>query len=299
MRHFIILLIGLMLFLVGCNTEDDAKDSAPAAASEVDAEVDDSTDKEAESETNEEEVKVEAEQSVNDIEGVLNKMKEAVQTVESVTAKGTTDSENTVAGVTSKSTSELELKAMIDPFISHIFHTVVSGEDDDVEMYVTNDDMYVYTDDTGWTKLFLPEILAIATKLTFTEVHIDQFIVSKDLFDLTENDDYFILKYIGSDEQYKDVFYNESFHTSFESLTSLIPDVLEETEMSGSVEMKVSKETFLVAEQHSIHKASLTMHGMQFDTIDDGTHTFTYNDIDSVTIPADVVENAQELNIEF
>lgn len=295
MRRLGILFIGFLFFIVGCNVDNEAKDSAL----ETGAAVDEPVEEEEEMVEVEAKQKVEAEESVSDVEDVLHKMKEAIRTVKTVSGTGTTDSEGKIAGTTSKSTVEMELETMIEPFTSHITHTVIDGEDDDGEMYVTADNMYVYTDETGWLKVFLPELLQVATKLILTESHIDQYLLYKDLFELTEEGNHFILTYVGSDEQYKEVFYDDSIHASFTGLAGAIADMLKEMELSGTVELKVSKDTFLTDEHHSVHESSFTMHGMTMESIDDGTYIFTYNDIDSVTIPADIVDNAQEMNLDF
>lgn len=283
-----------MLLLVACNTDHQANDKSTSTNSEEITDRDKDTEKEdGNASTNNDEIEKEvANHSPNNIEEIFNLMKEAAQSIESVTITGTADVKSTVAGLASEGKVDMRIEAVLDPFIQHAVYTTISGEGGDTEWYATDEEMFLYIEGFGWSREVHP-ISIQAASLIHRRDYFDHFISNKDLFELTEDNGNYIITYTGSDEQYKEVFYEG--HNLAEMLGEMT-GIIDDTEMAGSVEMKVSKDSFLVVEQHSIYearyKASANNVEIETNTVHDGTYTYSYNEANDVEIPKEVIDNA-------
>ncbi|WP_277674454.1 DUF6612 family protein [Piscibacillus halophilus] len=292
LRQFFIMMLGAMLILVACNTSDETNEQMPSTNSD---EISEDKEKEGgdRSLEEDEEENEEPNHSINDLEELFLQMKAATQSIKSVTITGSADAENTIAGATIENTMEMTVDATLDPFVQHAIYTVTAGEGGKTEWYATDDEMFLNMDDSGWRKVIHP-VSVTAASLIHRDDYFDHFILYKDLFELKEDNEHYIITYIGPDEQYKEVFYGGIISQEFGEMVKEMTGLISEIEMSGAVEMKVSKDSFLIVEQHSIYKGSMEQSGMTLDTIQDGTYTYSYNEVSNVEIPEEVIKNAKE-----
>ena len=228
-----------------------------------------------------------------DVEAVFTKMKEASKTINRVAITADTKTTTTMSGVTSVESSTIDGKLQISPSVQHIINTATSGEATDGEMYVTEDATYFSTEDSGgWIKFNHRQNDGVVGVLQ--EEQLAHLIDYQDAFELAEDDTHFIITYIGADELYKEVFYSGPMRTK--TIAGDLSAQIEKMEVTGSLTMMVSKETFFVDSQVSM--TDVTMHDtIVIHTIDEATQTFTnYNQIDEVVVPEDIIENAISIN---
>lgn len=269
---------------------EEKEEHAPERNDETLSTHEENADLETESEP-ESESESEPEPSLQDLEDIFRRMKTAIRSVHSVSIFGNADNQNTIAGTTIQSTMEVKVDAMLEPFIQHAVYTVTGGEGGKSEWYATDEEMYLYMEDKGWQKTVHPLSIQ-AGNLLYRDDYFDHFILYKDLFELTEDDDHYVITYIGPDEQYKEVFYGNIMDQSLGEAMNEMNEWVANTKMSGAVEMKVSKVSFLIAEQHTVYKATAENFGMSMETIQDGTYVYSYNEVRDVEIPTEVIENA-------
>ena len=175
----------------------------------------------------------------------------------------------------------------------HIINTATSGEATDGEMYVTDEATYFSTVDSGgWIKFNHRQNDGVISVLQ--EQQLAHLIDYQDAFGLEENDTHFIITYIGSDDLYKEVFYGGPMRTK--TPAGDLSAQIKKMEITGSVKMMVSKETFFVDSRVSM--TDVTMHDtVVIHTIDEASYTFTnYNQLDEVVVPEDIIENAMSIN---
>lgn len=286
LRKFLMIMLGAMFLLAACNTD--------ATGEKTDGEMTHSEEgnENRSFEENEKENKG-ASQSLNDLEEIFQRMKAATQSIKSVSITGNNKMENTIAGTTMKSTMEMKVDATIEPFVQHAVYTVIDGEGGKTEWYATDDEMYVNLDDSGWEKEDHP-VSVEAASLIHRDDYFDHFILYKDLFELKEDNDHYIITYIGPDEQYKEVFYGTVIAENFGEMVQKMSGLMEDINMSGTVEMKVSKKSFLIVEQHTKYTSSMEKAGISMTVSQDGTYAYTYNEIGNIEIPEEVVKHAKK-----
>lgn len=295
LRQLIIIVFGVMFLLAACNSGDETKEgneqqsSADSETTEEAIEAEEDEGEEAQEENDE----IEKENpSVSDLEELFLRMKDAAQSVQSITITGVAEAENKVADTTIASTMEMHIDATFNPFVQYAIFNVTEGEGGKTEWYATENDMFVNMDDSGWERTVHPVAVTAANLIHRTD-HFDHLILYKDLFELAEEGDHYIITYIGSDEQFKEVFYEDTVVQNFTQMMEELNALLENMEMSGAVEMKVSKDTFLIEEQHTIYNSSMENAGIAVETLQDGTYTYSYDEVSKIEIPDEVKGNVQ------
>lgn len=309
LRRLNMLILGTVLILAACATSNETHENRASTNTEHVSEEKENTervnedkntkqankDKERKEEygslNKDEKENEEPNHSLNDLEEIFRQMQAAARSVKSVTITGSAEAENTIAGTTSESTMEMKVEATLDPFVQHAIYTVTAGEGGKTEWYATDDEMYLNMDDSGWQKVIHP-VSVTAASLMHRDNDFEHFISYKDLFELTEDNEHYMITYTGSEEQYKEVFYGSIISQEFGEMVKEMTGLIADIEMSGAVEMKVSKETFLIDEQHTVYKARTEQSGMTLDTMQDGTYTYTYNEGGQIEIPEEVIKNA-------
>ena len=103
LRQFIIMMFGVMFILVACNTCDETNEQTPSSDSDEMSENQENVSEDRSLEKDDEE-KEESNHSINDLEELFLQMKEATQSIKSVTITGSAEAENTIAGTTFIST---------------------------------------------------------------------------------------------------------------------------------------------------------------------------------------------------
>lgn len=295
-RQLIILLLGAMLILTACSTDQPSNDSHSNQTEENGGGQNEPAGNQLSDQDNtdvEQPIDQTSSPSRADVEEIFKLVKKATQSISSMTITGVSESESTFGGDIFTETTEMKLMASFDPFVQHGVVTVISGDRERSEWYATDDDMYFYFEGLGWQKFVHPASLQSAS-LFYRDEYFDHFITYKDQFQLTEDKDHFIITYVGSEELYQDIFYGLIEDTLGE-ISEGLNQIIEESNMSGSVEMKISKDSFLIVEQSGIHKSSDNTLGTLMESVQDATYVYTYNEVSRVEIPDEVIQTATEL----
>lgn len=146
----------LGMTLAACNITikgpEDKRNKADEVVTETDAAEDDQKEEEVDNgdeieKTDESEEEVVGEEIPLDLEAVFIKMKEASKAINRVLVTIDSKSTTTMGDVTSVETCTLVGKLQVDPAIEHITQTVTSGDGANSEMYITEDTLYMYTDE--------------------------------------------------------------------------------------------------------------------------------------------------------
>lgn len=275
--YFSIMLI-VVLLLVACNTDTNAPDEE---------------NENAVNNNNQEEQIVDEETAPTDLADVFAEMAAATNDVESVTAESLHINTSKTLDDTIVSENEITSETIMDPYTQHVDYKTISREGDGSEIYFNDDSMYVHFPEDGWFESdnYLDDVgIGNAIK----ERDINNFIDNIDLFELKDDGDDFLITYIGPDEKFDDVF--SSIEMKPASLNALLDDMDETVVSTGEIEMKVSKETFLITEYHYVaHSKDAEV--IDTEITDDVSTVYIYNNVDSFIIPEEIVEESATLEI--
>ena len=110
----------------------------------------------------------------------------------------------------------------------------------------------------------------------------------------TGDGDHFILTYIGSDEMYKEVVYSGLMEA--DKVTASSMGNSKESDVRGTIKMTVSKDTYNIVALEAI--TDVTTYGsVETNVVNDSLSTFSsFNEIDEITVPKEVVDDAMLLN---
>lgn len=235
----------------------------------------------------EEEEKEEAEpkQPINDLEEIFRQMEIAIQSVDSVTITGQAAEKLSISGTEIENSKEMVVNATFNPFVQHALFTDSTGGK--TEWYATEDTMYVNINDSGWEHSSHP-LMREAAQFIHHKGSFERLIVYEEFFELTQDDHQYIITYNGPDEVYQEIFFGGEMEQYFMEMVREVSGITEDIKMSGTVEMKVSKDTFLIEDQHSIQHASMENQGMIMETVQEGTYSYVYNEVGGLEIPVEV-----------
>lgn len=246
----------------------------------------------------EEDINNEDDQTIDDtapteLADVFAEMVEATNDIESVKAEIFHISTSKVKEDTFVSEYEITSNTIIDPYTQHVDHKTISGEGEDGEIYFNDNSMYVYFAEDGWFESdnFLGDFgIGNAIK----ESDINHFHDNVDLFELNEEEDYFLITYNGPDGKFDDIFSNIEITPT--SLNGLLGEMSETVESTGEIEIKVDKETFLINEYHYIaHSKDSEVPNTEIT--DNVTTVYIYNKVDTFEVPQNVMEEAETLEV--
>lgn len=295
-KNHLIMCMTMILLLVACNEDTDKNNSiSKPVATESESINNDSKENNENAEV-ENEVEVDSETaspSPTDLESVFEQMAIASKTIESVTIKGHNFTTTTMMGNVFDEENEINAKILLKPYTQYIENIAIAGDTIDSEMYLDSESIYISSDDGGWSKMMnILDDIGIANSIQ--EKQINHFIANIDVFKLTDVDDHYVITFIGPDELFKDVIHSDNMTP--DALAGLMENIEQEIELTGELEMKLSKDTFLLTEYRYIMNSIIT--GMiNMEITDDVTSTFTYNNVDNFTIPQEVVDQAKVIEI--
>lgn len=290
-RYILTVMVSLLLLLTACQSDDEINADVEQTNGEpVNEEIEESDDNilndeivadEIEETDNEEDV----DQSIDHLKDLFHRMEEALQSVNSVSIRGQSVEKIIIADNLVQGAKEMILHATFDPFAQHAI--VTEEEAGTTEWYATEEGVYVNYGDSGWVEDGHPLMLE-ATKLIHHTGYFEHLADYEELFSLSEDNEFYLISYIGSEQQYDEVFHEvdqaEDFHDMVEGMLGMHENV----EMAGTVEMKVAKDTFLVMEQQSTYKAMIENDGITLETEQTGSYAYRYNEIDKLEIPEEL-----------
>lgn len=293
MRKLIgILFIICLLLLTACggndiSTEESGTDGETAQ-----------TDESVENETSDDEV-TEADESTDPQEkdednkpsgakAILEEVAVAMGEVRGMALEGEVKSKTEIAGIITNETSEISGVVTLDPYTQHLIGQTKSDMDGTMkmEMYTADQETYIFDPSSGWIVMSLG---AEQMAATITDDHFENYSKHHELFDLSEDGENHFLSFEASGDIYKEIAYgglrDVYGEEAYEDLISMFDDI------SGSYHFTVDKQTFRVVSLS--YDTEMTMYGTVYSE-DSGTYEYSkFNEVDEVTIPEDVIENAQ------
>lgn len=229
----------------------------------------------------------------NDIEKIFNNMAKAVKPVKSVSSISTIDSEDDEGN---KSETVTKVKTILDPLVVHI---EFEGDAQLMEMYADENEVFANLPGQGW--VMSPDYHQYLQHVSqqINEDHILHFNNYLEHFEATSDDTHYIIKYIGPEEMYDEIFMNENL---FEEVLGDLSGVLEglgdlfDMTSSGEVTMKVWKHSFLMDEQIMETKSKTSIFGFEIETEERIVQKLTYDEVEPFTIPDEVKRSAKNLH---
>lgn len=232
---------------------------------------------------------------VNHIDQLLQNMKNAINTVQSISMTSTSLNYTKSIFENSEETIETNVQVILSPeYIQHGYQ-VIEGETDTNEWYATQEAFYISPPHNGWFKGF--NVLEVDfAHLYFNAEQIDHIFEHRHVFDYTEDADHYIITFVGTDEQYKEILFDDVVGIAYgDELQEIFDALFEVKEMSGDYEMKISKDTFLLVESNVSQKLVTTfLFGLETEVLAEATSYYSYNDVNSIEIPEEVIRTAVE-----
>lgn len=230
--------------------------------------------------------------AAQDIEEVFTKMKEASKGIKSYKISGVTTTTSKMIGVESEEKVEISADIQLELFAQHFVMIGLTDEAEDSEVYVKYLTMYMYTGEIGgWLKMVhgMQDFSMVAV---LQENELDHLLTYKDAFQLTEDDNHYIIDFIGVGDMYREVFHDELM--AMDNIDPNVKGMLDGIELTGTIKMYVSKDTYLIEKQETYTDSKVFM-PIEVTTIDEGVYTIThYNEIGEIVVPNEVIENASE-----
>lgn len=297
-RLFILLLLGFTLFLSSCSLIDNffKEDSGVELESSNNLE-EKMKDSEKANEQSTEEVlegeSVSIDDSSSELVKIIQHALEANENGKSITIHGETKKEIKAQGTSFDSHAKIILNIVFDPFVYHYIHEVVSGFDEDGEWYGDEEAMYIATDDGNWIKM--DNIgLDHSIKMMYDNKFLQQIIQSEELFDLSEDANHYIVTFIGSEDQYAENFQN--FIPEEMPFLEVMGDIVEDltSATTGDITIKFSKDSYLLVEMEHNTKTNIDLSGQPMELITKNVYHYSYNVVDSLEIPEEVISKAVE-----
>lgn len=224
------------------------------------------------------------------VEEVFNETKEAMGSVTSLQITGTNVTETTMNNTIDKETTETVTTASLNPYVQHVVMTTNNQIDglSEAEMYFTDNIMYV-TDETGRWLQMDSETLG-NTVAILLDSHFDHFITHKESFELTEDDNHYIITYNDSPEKFKEIIYEG---VQINLLGDMFADSVNDMEVTGELVLKIAKDTHYVVEQIMNTDMTMQMLGMEVHTVDEASYLSSdFNEVKKVVVPNEVIEGA-------
>lgn len=303
MRIFVAIFLALTLILSGCSSVDEiietGKSLVQTFTSDEEEVAEDIAEEAVDKVVDEQEAKEEEEEKVtsltwdSELERVLLEAAEAFKGVRTVTVTG--ESKEEVEGMHSH--VKITAKASLDPFIHHYVQEVISGDDEYGEWYADEEASYIATGDGGWMKMSVSG-LSMAAQLFHSDLHYNHILENKDYFELTEDENNYIITFVASPEDYSKVFHSV-MPDDLPFMDGAVGDMVDGMmdSMTGEFLVKISKDTYLQTEMTQNTVMTVPVYGDVTMTVaSDSTYFYKYNEFDSLEIPEEIIANAQEFS---
>lgn len=229
---------------------------------------------------------------------IFQKTAEAMSTVEGMNISGEMETTTELMGVTDHATSKISGKISMNPYGQYMKYDEESEEygASTMEMYITEEGMYMSDPDSGWLSMPAEQEGLMSDMPSYTTEHsLLSYGKLADLFELTEDDDHYILTFEGSGEDYKEVTYGYLKELGDEETYDLFAeDVIEG---SITLELTIDKSTFYVV---AIQDDSEFVLDLLTDSPTIRKTNFKYSDfgeVGEVIVPDEVVDNAKTLDM--
>ncbi|MHA6261393.1 DUF6612 family protein [Sporosarcina sp. CAU 1771] len=233
--------------------------------------------------------------TISGVKDVLDNTAEAMKSVETMTIDGVIITKTEMAGVSSTETTDVTGVISMSPFTQHVKMHSVSTLDppEDSELYITEEVMYgLNTDDGGWISM-PTDALSIQAGIFQSDEQFARFSSYHELLSLEETDTHYKVLFTGSDDVYKEVVLGVgSFGEAHENLMDIVKSI------SGTLTLLIDKKSFyVVGSSISDEQIAETM-GIEIKSEDEISYTYSsFNDLERVVVPEDVINNAVEISL--
>lgn len=237
-------------------------------------------------------------------EEVFTKMMDANDSIESFSAIANVDQDMTFNGESMSTSTKTEMKVTMDPVAIEQKLTIdIPGEgSQDAEVFMTQEGYFMYepTEDV-WLK-FPDEITKDIIEQTMLQADIEtqmaQFESMKDNFSVEENDEYYILTLsVNEDNGLSDDIMEMAKGSLPDEFAALGEELFDQMSINKiAYEMYVDKSTFYVDTLDMVMNFSMNIEGEVIQTEQKTNSKYTdYNNVGEITVPQEVIDNAQEI----
>ncbi|WP_217587112.1 DUF6612 family protein [Lentibacillus saliphilus] len=307
-RGMILFVLLLCMGLVACGEEDTpsigdeehAVDKSKETDDQLDARAeDDKKDKDDDTE-NEHVAEKGTEEKTLGAEDILLKVAEALKNVDGMAITGKIESETNMLNTTEQETTQLTGEMSLDPFAQHYEMKSESSLDGQskTEMYWKEDTMYVFdSDHEQWLSISMDQagVMADVTSV-LTDAQFEYLAGHHQSFEMTEGGNYYTLTFSGSNEDYKEIAFgalkNIVGEKAYQSVTNLYTDI------SGTYELTISKDTHYMMSLKMESEQTMVVGGNEIRSTERIYYEYSdFNKVADVVVPADIINNAQSLNM--
>ncbi|MGM8213780.1 DUF6612 family protein [Virgibacillus sp. W0430] len=302
-KAVIIIFLMILSMLVACGQEgvsskepENIEQAANDAEVERQEEPEDEVTEEVDTESSEEA----STGSASGVKEVIQKSADAMKTVKGMKIDGKSETVTDIMGVKDQETTEMRGEMTLDPFAQHMKMDSKSEQSvtSEVEMYWTNEAVYIFDyESSQWLSISGDQAGGMMNLVpAINETQYEYFGNHYELFELKEEDDHYVVSLSSSGEQFKEVMYSAlkeiAGESAYQSLTNMI------SEISGSYELKINKQTYYVTSILMDTEQTNSFGGTQVHSKDYTYYEYSaFNEVDEIVVPAEVVEKAQELNM--
>lgn len=313
MKSLKMMLVGILavMLLTACGNSSNGA----SGNSEGNAEAEDSTNEEttnATTEVEEVDASEETEEAVEKEEitaqDVLQKSAEAMASLTSYTMETVSDNQITVDGedtinMVTTTTSDMTLNPLAMYQVISVTSEEEMMEGMNNESYFTQDGFFIYDVMAGqWFKMpeeFAADLNSLSEMQTNPAEQLEMLQAYSDEITMTEEEDYYILNFEGSEEQ-------------FDELISMIGGMMGE-DMGGMMQemlslmtlnklnylVHVDKETFYQSRVFVDMDMEMDVDGEKMTSVQKLDSTISdFNEVAEITVPQEVINNAQEITQE-
>lgn len=307
MRKFYFFLIMIMLSIImlsACGNEDATPENnsqdgvvAETTNEEKDGATDQTEEIMDEKDESEETVEVSNPSSIGEI---FQKTAEVMSTLKGVNLTGEIISRTDMMGIVENETTQITGNVSMNPLVQYMSMDADSDVDGvtKTEMYVTEDAMYMSDPESGsWLSMSMEQggmmgdisaIISEAQLYYFEEIH--------DMFDLTEENNHYVMAYEGAGEDFKEVAFGAlkdlAGDDAYESMTGMIQEI------SGKYVFTIDKSTFHIVAMKMDIEQTMDMGVGEIHSSEQISYQYSgFNEVEEVIVPDDVIENAQTLGM--
>ncbi|MBM7716590.1 outer membrane lipoprotein-sorting protein [Bacillus thermophilus] len=236
------------------------------------------------------------------LEEVYKKVEEANKDIKSFESNITMNQKVDAGGEKQEIKSDMAMEFIMEPMTLHQKMTMSIGEEkQELDAYLTKDGFYVYEpNQKTWLKLpseLSSQILQMSEGQTNPSEQLNQLKQFVDDFEFKQDEKSYILTLKASGEKF-DQFLKDNVKAT------MPPDMQDEAAMSDvtfnqvDYELFIDKETFYLTALNMVTDMDTDVNGQKMNMNLDMKSTYSnYNKVESIEVPKEALENAQEVNL--
>ena len=244
------------------------------------------------------------EASSSSADDVIAEILKANESIESFAAVAEVDQDMEIGGEVMSTSTSSDMRFVLDPVGLHQKMTMdIPGEGvQEIETYMTEDGYYMYEPSQDMWMKFPDSMSGQLVEQVMTqadvEAQLEQFKGMEDNFSLEEDDDLYILKFATKGDELGDQMSELVEGTLPDELASLGASLLENMSINQlKYEMKVDKSTYYPESLDMVIDFTMGMDDQEMHSKQNMKTTYSdYNSIDEITVPQDVIDNAEEMD---